>query len=72
MAVGRELEDRREPLVVEQELLRPRVQLDPAGAEVEAAHRLLDRALGQVEPDEGDELAARFAPRRRASGRSAR
>ena len=57
-AVGCELEHRRQPLVVEQELLRARVQLDPAGAEVEAARRLLDRALGQVEPDERNELAA--------------
>jgi hypothetical protein len=57
-AVGCELEDRREPLVVEQELLRARMQLDPAGAAVEAARRLLDRALRQVEADEGHELAA--------------
>ena len=57
MRLGRELEHRREPLVVEQELLRAGVQLDPAGAAVEAAHRLLDRALGQVEPDERDEPA---------------
>ena len=38
-AVGGELEDRREPLVVQVELLRPRVQLDPARAGVEAARR---------------------------------
>ena len=57
--LGGELEHRREPLVVEQEALRARVQLDPAGAEVEAAARLLDRALGQVEPDERDEAALR-------------
>ena len=52
LPIGRQLEDRREPLVVEQEALRARVQLDAAGAEVEAARRLLDRPLGEVEPHE--------------------
>ena len=58
-AVGRELEDRREPLVVQEEALRSRVELDPARAEVEAARRLLDRVLAQVEPDERDEATVR-------------
>ena len=31
------------------------MELDPAGAEVEAADRLLDRALVEVEPDERDD-----------------
>jgi hypothetical protein len=59
LPVGRQLEDRREAIVVEQELLRPRMELDPARAEVEAAHRLLDRPLAEVEPDEGGEPALR-------------
>ena len=37
--LGRDREHRREPLVVEQEALRPRVELDPARAELEAALR---------------------------------
>ena len=57
--LGGKLEDRREPLVVQQELLRPRMQLDAARAGVEAARRLLDRALREVEPDERDEPALR-------------
>ena len=72
LALGGQLEDGREPVVVEQELLGPRVELDPAGAEVEAARRLLDRALREVEPDERDEARRRSAPRSRASGRSGR
>ena len=43
----------------EQELLRARMELDPAGAEVEAATRLLDRPLVEVEPHERDEPAVR-------------
>ena len=57
--LGGEREHRREALVVEEELLRARVELDPAGAEVEAALRLLDRLLVEGEPDEGDHAAAR-------------
>ena len=57
--LGGDREDRREPLVVEQELLRARVQLDAAGAAVEAALGLLDRRLREVEPDERDEAPAR-------------
>ena len=41
--LGRDREDRCEPLVVEHELLRARVELDAARAEVEAALGLLDR-----------------------------
>ena len=55
--LGRDREDGREPLVVQQEPLRARVELDPPRAEVEAALGLLDRALGQVEADERDEAA---------------
>ena len=41
--LGREGEDRLEALVVQQEALGPRVELDPAGPDVETARRLLDR-----------------------------
>ncbi len=58
-ALGREREDGREPLVVEQELLGARMELDPARAEVEAAARLLDRPLVEREPHERDEAAVR-------------
>ena len=58
-ALGRQREDGREPLVVEEELLRARMELDPARAEVEAASRLLDRPLVEREPDERDEPAVR-------------
>ena len=51
-------EDRREALVVQEEALRSGVELDPTRAEIEAAGCLLDRLLGQVEADEGDQLAA--------------
>ena len=44
VALDREREDRVEPLVADRELLGPRVQLDPARAEVEAAGRFLDGA----------------------------
>ena len=54
-SLRRQREDRLESLVVQEELLGPRVQLDPPGAEIEAAGRLLDRLLAQVEPHEGDE-----------------
>ena len=57
-ALLREREDGREALVGRVESLRPRVELDPARAGVEAACRLLDRALVQVEPNEGDQAAA--------------
>jgi hypothetical protein len=53
--LGRDREDGREALVVEQELLRTRMELDPPGAEVEAALGLLDRLLAEVEADEGDQ-----------------
>ena len=53
--LSRQREDRRESLVVQEELLSPRVQLDPPGAEIEAAGRLRDRLLRQVEPHEGDQ-----------------
>jgi len=56
-ALCREREDGCEPLVVEQELLGARMKLDPAGAEIEAAARLLDRPLVEREPHEWDEAA---------------
>ena len=71
-ALGRELEDRREPLVVQMELLGARVQLDPARAGVEAARRLFDRILVQVEPDERHEPPVGALRDRRACGRSRR
>ena len=53
--LGRDREHGSEALVVEQEALGPRVQLDAARAAVEAAPRLLDRPLGEVEPHERDQ-----------------
>ena len=53
VARRRQLEHRREAVVVEQELLRPRMQLDPARPEVEAAGRFVDRPLAEVEADGG-------------------
>ena len=55
----REREHRRQALVVEQEPLRPRMQLDPARACVEAAGRLLDRLFGEVEPHERNQASLR-------------
>ncbi len=52
--LGRDREDRCEAFVVEHELLRPRMQLDPARAKVETTLGFLDRLFGQVEPDVGD------------------
>src|SRR5207237_5682635 len=45
VALGGQLEDRRQALVVEQELLGPRMQLDAFRAKVEAPRRLADRIL---------------------------
>ena len=56
--LGRELEHRRQALVVQEEPLRARVQLDPSRAAIEAAHCFLDRMLREVEPDERDQTAA--------------
>ena len=53
-----DLEHRREPLVGRGELLRARVQLDAARPGVEAAPRLLDRRLVQVEAHERDQAPA--------------
>ena len=72
-------EHRVEPVVVDGELLGARVQLDAAGAEREAAARLVDRALVEVEPGQRHEQAVglggpaehavvRRAVRRRAVG----
>ena len=57
--LGRELEHRPEPVVGRVEALGARVQLDAAGAGVEAARRLLDRRLVQVEADEWNEAPLR-------------
>ena len=54
-----EREDGLEPRVVRQEALRARVELDAARAEVDAAARLLDRCLVEVEADVRDELVGR-------------
>ena len=54
-----EREHRLEAVVGRVEALRPRMELDPARAGVEAAGRLLDRRLVQVEPDERDQPAVR-------------
>ena len=59
LPLGREREDRREPLVVQQESLRARVELDPAGAEVEAPLAPPRSAPRQVEPDERDQPPVR-------------
>ena len=71
-ALEREREDRLEPLVVERERLRARVELDPARAEVERAPRLLERARRQVEADERERASRPSGSRARACGRSAR
>ena len=79
VALDREGEDRVEALVTDRELLRARMQLDPAGAEVETADCLLDRALVEVEPHEredsvrvvgrvGERAVVRCAERRHAVG----
>jgi len=59
VALGSEREDRREPLVVQQELLGPGMQLDSTRAAVEDARRLADRVLREVEADERDHPASR-------------
>ena len=58
-ALRGELEDRAQALVRGGELLGAGVELDPARAGVEAAPRLLDRRLVQVEPHERDQPAVR-------------
>ena len=60
--LGGEREHGAEPLVRGGELLCTRVELDPAGTEVEAAAGLLDRRLVEVEAHERDQPA--LAPRR--------
>ena len=57
MARRGQREHRREPFVARVEALGTRVELDPARAEVEAALRLLERRLVQVEPYERDQAA---------------
>src|SRR4030095_4226988 len=62
----------RKPLVVQQEALRARVELDAPCAPVEAPDRFLDRRLVHVEPNERDQPAARPLPvLQRAVGRRA-
>src|SRR5438445_4488930 len=55
VALCGERKHRIEAFVLEGDLLRARMQLDPAGARVEAASRLLYRRLVQVEADERDQ-----------------
>ena len=55
LPLGRQREHGCQSLVVEQEALGARVELDAARAEVEAPLRLRDRILPQVEPDERDQ-----------------
>ena len=63
----RQLEHGREAGVVQQELLRARVELDPMRAAVEAPLRLGNRLLAQVEPDVWDHPPLRpFRERERA------
>ena len=63
---GRELEDGREPLVVQQELLRSGMELDPPPTAVEDACGLSDRVFGEVESDERDHPPLRsFGERQR-------
>ena len=57
--LGCKLEYRAQAVVARVELLGPGMELDPARAEVEAAGRLLDRLLVQIEPDEGNDAALR-------------
>ena len=57
-ALGGEREHRLQAFVREQEPLRPRMELDAARAEIEAALGLLDRELGKVESHERDQPAA--------------
>ena len=54
LAVGRELEDRGEALVVQEELLRARMELDSSRAAVQHSDRLADRVLREIEADERD------------------
>ena len=63
-ALDGEREDRLEPGVSDRELLRARVQLDPAGAAVEAADSLVERLGFEIEPHERDKQALRPLGRR--------
>ena len=58
-AFGGDREHRCEAVVVEQEFLRAGMELDAARTAVETTLRLLDRRLGQVEPDVGDQPSIR-------------
>jgi hypothetical protein len=61
--VSCELEDRLEPLVVEEEALGPRVELDAARSEVDAPARLIDGMLGEVEASERNQKPVRLLGR---------
>ena len=70
VALDGEREDGVEPLVADRELLRARMELDPAGAEVEARGSASSSGpLVEIEPHERDDPARRSPPRRRACGR---
>ena len=55
LSLGRQREHRRQPLVVQEEALGARMELDASRAEVEATLGLRDRILSEVEPDERDQ-----------------
>jgi hypothetical protein len=59
LPAGGELEDRGEPLVVQQELLRPGMELDPPRAAVEHPCRFADRILCEIQADEGNHPSVR-------------
>ena len=71
-ALGGEREDGSEPLVVEQELLRARMELDPAGAEIEAAFAPPRSALRRARAARTGQGGPPSARRTRASGRCPR
>ena len=57
VALGCEREHGDEPLVLGQELLRARMELDPAGAEVEATRGFLHWPFVEVEPNERNQAS---------------
>ena len=69
-ALGGEREDGSEPVVVQKERLRTRMELDPARAAVEAALGLLDRSSRRGRAARTGSGGRRSARRGRACGRS--
>ena len=67
VALDREREDVAQAPVADRELLGARMELDPTGPEIEAADRLLDRPLLEIEPHERDDpIRIRCCVRERA------